>query len=100
LNLAINDQYSSALYFNFSRSGSANTYTLSPSLSIALTDTLGAYLEAGHDFTDQGPDSSVAGGGLTWMVTPTVQLDMWADAGLTADSPDLQGGIGVSVFIP
>jgi len=99
LDLVISDRYSSALYFNLSRNGDANTYSLSPSLSIALTDTLGAYLEAGQDFTDQGPDSSVAGGGVTWMVTPTVQLDMWADVGLTSESPDLQGGVGVSIFI-
>lgn len=99
LELAINDRYSTALYFNFSRTGDTNTYSLSPSLSIALSDTLGLYLEAGKDFTDQGPDSTVAGGGVTWLVTPTIQLDMWADAGLTSESPDLQGGIGVSVFI-
>jgi hypothetical protein len=99
LNLDINEKYSTALYFNISHSGSANTYTLSPSLGIALTDTLGTYLELGKDFTDEGPDSTIAGGGLTWMATPIVQLDMWADFGLTAESPDLQGGVGVSVFI-
>ena len=42
----------------------------------------------------------VAGGGVTWMVAPTVQLDLSANVGLTTDSTDLQAGFGISMFFP
>jgi hypothetical protein len=33
------------------------------------------------------------------MVTPIVQLDLSFDLGLTNESPKLQGGFGVSVYL-
>lgn len=99
LNFNVNDRYSTAFYVNVTRFERENTYTLSPSLSFAVTDTVGAYVEAGASYTAQGSDSAVAGGGITWMATPVVQLDVSVDFGLNAKSPDVQGGFGISVFI-
>jgi hypothetical protein len=42
----------------------------------------------------------VAGGGLTWMVRPNVQLDVYGLGGLTQSSTDLAAGCGVSVHFP
>lgn len=99
LNFNVNNRYSTAFYVNVTRFERENTYTLSPSLGFAVTDTVGAYMEAGVSHMNQGPDSAVAGGGITWMVTPVVQLDVSVDFGLNAESPDVQGGFGIAVFI-
>lgn len=87
-------------YVNGTRLAGDNSLAISPSLSFGLTDTVGAYVEAGY-FTEPGAqDSAVAGAGLTWMATPTIQLDASADFGLNASSADVAGGIGVSIFFP
>ena len=99
LNFNVNNRYSTAFYVNVTRFERENTYTFSPSLSFAVTDTVGAYVEAGVSHMKQSPNSAVAGGGITWMVTPVVQLDVSVDFGLNAKSPDVQGGFGISVFI-
>ena len=99
LNFNVNDSYSTAFYVNVTRFERENTYTFSPSLSFAVTDTVGAYVEAGVSHMKQSPNSAVAGGGITWMVTPAVQLDVSADFGLNSASLDIQGGLGISVFI-
>ena len=65
-----------------------------------MADSVGAYVEAGYQFgsaRDQ-TDNAVAGGGLTWMVTPAVQLDAYGLVGLTRSSTDLAAGLGVSIF--
>ena len=76
------------------------TLSFSPSYSFALNDDVGLFAEAGYTRTRHLPDDVVAGGGVTWMVAPTVQLDLSANVGLTSDSTDLQAGFGVSVFFP
>jgi len=85
-------------YVNATHLDGENSIAISPSLSFGLSETVGTYVEAGY-FSNAGePNSSVAGGGLTWMVTPTVQLDASADFGLNSDSPDVTGGFGVSIY--
>lgn len=93
-----NDQWTGALYANVTRGGSEDSVTWAPSLSFAATDTLSTYLEAGFTDTDGEPSTEIAGAGITWMVTPTVQLDASFDVGLDDDSPDVQAGLGVSVY--
>lgn len=85
-------------YVNATHLDGENSITVSPSISFALSETVGAYVEAGYFSNASEPNSSVAGGGLTWMVTPTVQLDASADFGLNSDSPDVTGGFGVSIY--
>lgn len=72
-------------------------YLWSPSVGFALDERWNAYLEAGFG-TGNGPDTRVAGGGMTWMATPTVQLDASLDFGLNENAPDVQGGVGVSLY--
>jgi len=47
-----------------------------------------------------GFQNEVAGGGLTWMASNTVQLDIYGLHGLTSRSTALQAGVGVSVYFP
>lgn len=100
LDYQFNQRLSGALYFNLDRSAGENTWSWSwsPSLSFALSDRLGAYLEAGVSRSEHESATSVAGLGLTYMATPRIQLDASLDRGLDARSPDLQGGLGVSFY--
>jgi len=74
---------------------------VSPSWSVALAESVGAYVEAGYQFgsAQDQKDNVVAGGGLTWMVTPVVQLDAYGLVGLTRSSTDLAAGLGMSVLV-
>jgi Putative MetA-pathway of phenol degradation len=91
-----------ALYANVDLLDGHATWTISPNWSIALSDSVGAYLEAGYQLGDapSQADNFVGGGGLTWMVTPVMQVDAYVLAGLTGSSTDLSAGCGVSVFFP
>lgn len=44
------------------------------------------------------PSESVAGTGITFMLTDRVQVDSYVDVGLDADSPDLEVGLGISAY--
>ena len=96
--LRLNDIYSTGLYVNVNYFNGRTSYTLSPNLNLALSDRLSVYGEVGYNRLPQAPDTTVAGGGLAWMVTPSVQLDLSMDFGLTSHSPDYRGGFGVSKF--
>ncbi len=98
LALDLANDYTAGFYVNATNLAGENSVAISPSLSFALTETLGAYVEAGFFSNASAPNSSVAGAGLTWMATPTVQLDASANFGLNSDSPDVIGGFGVSIY--
>lgn len=92
------DGMSLGMFAQATRAGPQYTYTLSPSLGFAVSDNIGVFMEEGSTHVSQAGNSHIAGGGLTWMVTPTVQLDVSADRGLTRASTDLQAGFGISAF--
>ncbi|ROP77178.1 outer membrane putative beta-barrel porin/alpha-amylase [Stenotrophomonas rhizophila] len=94
----VDDRWTGALYANLTRGGSEDSVTWAPSVSFAATDTVSTYLEVGFTDTHGEPSSRIAGAGVTWMVKPRVQLDASFDVGLNDDSPDIQAGLGVSVY--
>jgi hypothetical protein len=95
---AVSDKESFGLYADIDRLEGRNSYVFSPSAGLALSDSIGAFVEAGFTQQAHAPNDAVAGGGLTWMATHAVQLDISADYGLTHRSTELQAGLGVSVF--
>ena len=95
---SLGDSVSSSLYIGASRLDGTTTYAWSPNLSFALAEGFGAFIEAGFKHPEGGPSTRVAGGGFTWMVTPRVQLDLSMDFGLNDAAPDVQGGVGFSVY--
>lgn len=99
MSLKLDRTYSAGLYINVIYFDGRTGYTLSPNLNVTLGDRLSTYVQAGYTHFPQRPDTTIAGTGLAWMVASTVQLDLSVDIGLTGDSPDFQGGIGVSFFI-
>jgi hypothetical protein len=88
---------SMAAYANVDHSGGSNVWTLSSNLGFPIRGNVGGYVEAGRVFGG-GISSTVAGGGLTWLLHERVQFDLYARRGLTSRSPDLQAGFGFSVF--
>ncbi len=92
------DRWTGALYANVTRGGSEDSVTWAPSVSFAATETVSTYLELGFTDTHGEPSTRIAGAGVTWMVKPRVQLDASFDVGLSDDSPDIQAGLGVSVY--
>ncbi|MEG2803241.1 transporter [Stenotrophomonas sp.] len=93
---AFDDRWSGALYANATRGAGPDSVTWSPSLSLAMTERVSGYLEAGFTHTRGEPGTALAGAGLTWRVSRALQLDASFDLGLDHDSPDLQAGLGVS----
>ena len=100
--IALGDQLSddvvAEMYVHANRLDGSTSVDVSPNLNVTLTQSLGAFVEAGATFPEHGPNRAVAGGGFTLFVTPAVQLDLSADFGLTSDSPRVLAGFGVSVF--
>ena len=95
----LDDTCAAGLYVQLNDQAGSSGYTLSPSLGFIASPTLSGYFEAAYSHASHSPDTSVAGAGLAWMVTPVVQLDLSLDVGLTRASPQLQGGFGVSVYV-
>ena len=88
------------LYVDAARLDGETSWTLAPNASFECNDRVGAFAEIGLYRNGGAPNESVAGGGLTFMLTPSVQLDLSADVGLDHRSPDLVGGFGFSVLLP
>ena len=101
LGWSFSDEQSVALYANVDILDGQAQWTLSPNWSFAISHMVGGYVEAGFQPATHGVRANeIAGGGVTWMVRPTMQLDAYILAGLTDASPDLLAGCGVSVFVP
>jgi len=94
----VSDAVSSALYFAVNRLDGETTYAWSPSLGFAIDARFGAFVEAGFEHPEGGPSTRVAGGGFTWMAAPRLQLDLSMDFGLNDAAPDVQGGVGFSLY--
>lgn len=95
---SFNARLTGALYASATRGAGEDSLTWAPSLSVTLTDTLSTYVEAGFTRTHGAPSTAVAGTGLLWRLRPGLQFDASVDVGLDADSPDLQAGLGVSLY--
>ena len=72
---------------------------MSSNFGFPIGENFAGYVEAGRVFGG-GESSILAGAGVTWLLRDRVQLDLYGRRGLTARSPDLQAGAGVSVFWP
>ena len=85
-----------ALYVDRQWGDGGSGWLFSPSYGFVLRPQLSAYVEAGYGTGAQY--MRAAGAGVTWMVSPRVQLDASFLRGLDADTTDWQGGIGVSMY--
>jgi hypothetical protein len=74
----------------------------SVSLGIGITERLTGFVEAlGNPVLSAlGSSSAAVDGGLTYLVRPNVQLDLYGGSGLSGDAPDWFVGLGVSFRVP
>jgi hypothetical protein len=76
----------------------ATSHTLVGVLGRSLAERLGGFVEAGLYPTPDAADPAYVGGGLTYLLTDLVQLDAFADVGVSSDAAsDLLFGVGASV---
>lgn len=78
----------------------ANSGTLAVSLSHNFTSQLTAYAETGRfpGYTHTS-STALAGGGMTYLLSPHVQVDGFFDVGLNHASPTSVFGTGVSILL-
>ncbi len=93
----LGDSRSLEFYANVDHGGGRNTATASVNFGFPIRGSLAGYVEAAR-VAGGGASSSLAGGGLAWLIDERVQFDLYADGGLTRRSPDLLAGFGVSLF--
>jgi hypothetical protein len=71
----------------------------SVALGIGITDRLGGFAEVYTDIPPNDPWQPVVDGGVTVLLTPLLQLDLYAGAGLNDHAPELILGGGLSFRI-
>ncbi|PKV12359.1 transporter [Xanthomonas prunicola] len=84
-----------AVYVNYARDDDGDTWTFAPNYTFFSGDHFSSYVEAGFDTGSE--HSRVAGAGGAWQLPHAMQLDVSVLRGLTSESPDWQGGIGLSI---
>ncbi len=50
--------------------------------------------------SDDGPTETALDGGVTYLLKPNVQLDLYVGAGISDAAPDWLAGAGVSFRLP
>jgi hypothetical protein len=71
-------------------------------LGIGATERIGFFVEAFGDsgLSDDGPTETSIDGGMTFLVRPNVQLDVFVGTGISNAAPDWLAGLGVSFRLP
>ena len=94
----MDDLHQIQLSARYEEKGKDRTITVVPSWHARLNDTWAVFLDAGltHN-TENGDDNNRAGGGVTWMLTPTLQADLYGRGGLDSDSVDSEAGMGLAI---
>lgn len=78
--------------------GDADSRLLAVNHGWALSPALGMYVELAAQHLDGVGDGSMGGAGLTWQLTPRVQLDISARRRLGGHADTWQGGVGIAVY--
>lgn len=77
-------------------------FVYTAALGFDLAPRWGAFVELFGDLpaSDPAPSAHSFDGGVTFLVTPTLQLDLAAGVGLDGDAPDHFVGVGLSLRVP
>ena len=72
-------------------------YTVTSAVSYQLTNPLVAYLDIYDDLPNEGAPTAIGDGGLTYRLTPNLQLDLEMGRGLGGAAPVQFYGDGVAL---
>ncbi|WP_287962867.1 transporter [Alcanivorax sp.] len=94
----LDDRHQLQLSVRLDDDGTESRTTVVPSWHARLNDQWAVFLDAGFTHNqDNGDDNNRAGGGITWMLTPQVQFDLYGRGALESDSVDNEAGLGVAI---
>ena len=94
----LDDRHQLQLSVRYDDRGNEKWTTVVPSWHARLNEQWAVFLDAGLSRNDEnGDDNHRAGGGLTWMLTPTIQFDLYGRGALDNDSVDNETGLGIAV---
>ncbi|MZR63070.1 transporter [Alcanivorax sp. DP30] len=94
----LDDRHQLQLSVRLDDDGTESRTTVVPSWHARLNDQWAVFLDAGFTHNqDNGDDNHRAGGGVTWMLTPQVQFDLYGRGALESDSVDNEAGLGVAI---
>ncbi|MCG8392479.1 MAG: transporter [Pseudomonadales bacterium] len=94
----LDDRHQLQLSVRYDDSGEDRWLTVVPSWHARLSDEWAVFLDAGLSRNEEnGNDNNRAGGGVTWMLTPTIQFDLYGRGALDSDSVDTEAGMGIAV---
>ncbi|MCK0154770.1 transporter [Alcanivorax sp. S6407] len=94
----LDDRHQLQLSVRFEDDGTESSTTVVPSWHARLSDEWAVFLDAGFTRNqDNGDDNNRAGGGITWMATPNIQLDVYGRGALDTGSVDNEAGLGVGI---
>ena len=84
------------------RAGSGGVRLYSLALGVGLTDRLGGFVELFGDRQTTGATATGVSvdGGLTFLVSEAVQIDVFVGSGLRGPTDDLFVGTGLSFRLP
>jgi hypothetical protein len=96
--LQASERHALGLYLQEVRNGNLDSTTLAFNDNVSLGKTLALYVEAVVLHAPDQGDGTLAGAGLTWMISPRVQLDAGFDHRLGGVASQWQSNLGVSVY--
>lgn len=97
-NWQLDPRNSLGAYLETVRSDGRHDHLIALNAGRALTDVVGGYVEVAWLHTADIGDGSMAGAGLTWQITPRVQLDGSFRHRVGGHADTWQAGLGVSVY--
>ncbi|HET8898197.1 MAG TPA: transporter [Rhodanobacteraceae bacterium] len=97
-NWVVNTRSALGAYLETTRSGNHEAHLLALNAGSSLSDAWAGYAEVVLQRAATGDTGSMAGAGLTWQVSPRVQLDASFRRRLGGVTDHWQAGLGVAVF--
>jgi hypothetical protein len=98
LNLQATERNQLGAYLEDVHSGGRDSTTVALSDNYNLSKTLVAYVELAQMHTPDDGSGTVVGGGMAWLVSPRVQIDMGFDRRVAGNTFQWQANFGIAIY--